>query len=294
MKKRILSLVALIAAVTVAAQAQIFFKVESPDGKKTSYILGTHHFAPIAMLDSLPGLAEAIGSVDTLYGELDMSDMMAQAMASQQAMMAPADSTLDKVLAPEDLAKLGEIWKEHATSAGLPPLEALYIVKPAAISTMLAAVMAQKVIPPMEMAEGIDATMQKKARKAGKKVGALETMEFQANMLFGTPLSQQAKELMKTVNDIDKENAKTLNLTNAYLSHNLPAIEKIILTDTDADEAESIDRLILSRNATWLEKLVPEMKTTPLFVVVGIGHLIGDKGVLNGLQKAGYKVTPIK
>ncbi|MDE6400264.1 MAG: TraB/GumN family protein, partial [Muribaculaceae bacterium] len=32
----------------------------------------------------------------------------------------------------------------------------------------------------------------------------------------------------------------------------------------------------------------------PTFVAVGALHLAGDKGIIEGLRKLGYKVTPVK
>ena len=54
MKKLILT-IALVASASLA-QAQLLWKVTVPESSNTSFILGTHHFAPAGMIDSISGL----------------------------------------------------------------------------------------------------------------------------------------------------------------------------------------------------------------------------------------------
>lgn len=48
--------------------------------------------------------------------------------------------------------------------------------------------------------------------------------------------------------------------------------------------------LIYNRNADWLRLMPAIMQARPTLFVVGAGHLPGDRGVLEGLRKMGYKV----
>ena len=54
------------------------------------------------------------------------------------------------------------------------------------------------------------------------------------------------------------------------------------------------DLLLYNRNADWANKLAGLMPGNSLVVAVGAGHLPGEKGVLNLLRKAGYRVDPVK
>ncbi len=260
---------------------------------KTSYVFGTHHFAPLSLLDSIKGLDAAMQNADKVYGELDMQAAMdpSAMMGMQQMIMAPADSTIDKILTAKQLADLNMAWAKYGTDE--VPMEALYMLKPAGLSTQLAALMSAKVLPDMNVGQGIDNELQVRARKAGKQVAGLETMEFQTNMLLGDPISKQAEDLMETIEDIDAEAGKLVRLTNAYLAQNYKDIETIC-AESVLKNPESAEKMIISRNNNWMKLLEPEMKNTNLLVVVGAGHLVGDKGILNQLKQAGYTVTPVK
>lgn len=293
MKVKALLVMAMTAVIATAAHSQLLWKVTDNNRGKTSYVFGTHHFAPLSLLDSIKGLDAAMQNADKVYGELDMQAAMdpSAMMGMQQMIMAPADSTIDKVLTAKQLADLNMAWAKYGTDE--VPMEALYMLKPAGLSTQLAALMSAKVLPDMNVGQGIDNELQVRARKAGKQVAGLETMEFQTNMLLGDPISKQAEDLMETIEDIDAEAGKLVRLTNAYLAQNYKDIETIC-AESVLKNPESAEKMIISRNNNWMKQLEPEMKNTNLLVVVGAGHLVGDKGILNQLKQAGYTVTPVK
>lgn len=290
-------LTAIIATVAVAfgfsAQAQILYKVEKPGSDKTSYILGTHHFAPLSAVDSIKELPAILKSIDKLYGEIDMAQMKDPAvmMGMQQSLMAPADSTLDKVFTAAQLDSISTVWDEY--TQGQAPLSMMNMVKPAVVSTQLAALMTQKELPELNPMEGIDMTMQNRAAELGKPVGGLETMQFQIDMLYNSPIADQAKSLMKTIRDHGNEGKKAREIAQAYMAHDIDKIYEMIVT-LEEDGPEALERMIYSRNDNWVKQLSEEMPGASLMVVVGAGHLPGDRGVLEGLKKAGFTITPVE
>lgn len=293
MKAKVLLVMAMMALIATAAHSQLLWRVTDSNTGKTSYVFGTHHFAPLSMLESIKGLDAALRNADKVYGELDMQAAMdpSALMGMQQMMMAPADSTIDKVLTAKQLADLNMAWAKYGTDQ--IPLNALYVLKPAGLSTQLAALMSAKVLPDINVGQGVDNELQVRARKAGKPVAGLETMEFQTQILLGDPISKQAEDLVETIEDIDAEAGKLVRLTNAYLAQNYKDIETIC-AESVLKDPESSEKMIISRNNNWMKQLAPEMKNTNLLVVVGAGHLVGDKGILNQLKQAGYNVTPVK
>lgn len=275
-----------------SANAQILYKVEKPGSDKVSYLLGTHHFAPLAVVDSITELPGILAGIDRLYGELDMQQMNDPAVMTgmQQVLVAPADSTLDKALDPQQLQTLESAW--NTLTGGAAPLQMMYPMKPAVVSTQIAAILTQKVFPELNPLEGIDMTMQTRARELGKPVGGLETMEFQMDMLYGRPVAEQAEELMKTVSDLDKVEKESVELSKAYLAHDIDSILRIM--EEGDDDPAMTERMIFSRNDNWVKILSKEMPQESLMVVVGAGHLPGKRGVIEGLRSAGFTVTPVK
>lgn len=288
--KKIFTLALLaIALFTTTVSAQILWKVEKPGNEHVTYILGTHHFAPLSALDSLKTLSTALENADKLYGELDMATMTSpeSMMVMQQYLLAPADSTLDKVFTPVQLDSIKAAL--DPLTGGQIPLEMLNPMKPAALSTQIASLLTMKIFPNLNPLEGLDMTMQERAKALGKPVDGLETMEFQMETLYGAPISEQAESLMKTIADIDGEGKRAVQLADAYMAHDLDSILKIMMEEEG--DAADYERLIFSRNDNWVKQLVEEMPSKSLMVVVGAGHLPSERGVLAQLRKAGYTVT---
>lgn len=273
--------------------AQIFYKIEKDGNDKTSYILGTHHLAPLSVVDSIAELPEIMKKIDKLYGEVDMRQMTdpAMMMSMQKMMIAPSDSTIEKLLTPVQLDSVRMVWNEYI--GNLAPFDMVKIMKPAILSAQLAAAMSLKSLPEINPLEGIDITMQNRAREAGKIVEGLESLDFQMQMIYGTPIESQIESLMEMIRKSDVEGSRSEELNNAYLSHDIDKILELML-EAEYDDPEAAERLIYKRNDNWVKILVEEMPETSLMIVVGAGHLPGERGVLHGLRSAGYKVTPIK
>jgi uncharacterized protein YbaP (TraB family) len=58
--------------------------------------------------------------------------------------------------------------------------------------------------------------------------------------------------------------------------------------------AEQEHALINARNERWLKKLPDLMAGKSTFVAVGCMHLVGEAGLLAGLEQAGYTVEAVR
>lgn len=294
--KKLLFSVLLLAASVAGANAQLLWKVSGNGAKGNSYLLGTHHLAPISMLDSIKGFKSAINEVEAVGGEIDMTDMAAQTQLSMQYMMAPADSLLTMVLTPAQADSVGSILAKYMGDQ--VNISMFAPLKPAAVSTQLAlletmATMPPEVVQAIASGQQLDSQVQKLGQEAGKKPFAMESAEQQLALLMGNPISEQAEDLMKAVREIlsGESAAKVKELTDAYLSQNMAAIEKVMFEGDQMSE-EEMKRLITDRNSAWVAKLVEIMPNESVLLAVGCGHLPGEKGLIQQLRSAGYTVEP--
>lgn len=295
MNKKILSLL-LIAATAIGVNAQLLWKVSGNGAKGESYLLGTHHLAPISMLDSIQGFHSALEAVEAVGGEIDMADQAAQAPLMVQYMMAPSDSTLNKLLTVEQADSVMKVMAKYMGPGA--SIDALGPLKPAAIATQLALMETLATMPP-EVAQAVmsgqqlDSQVQALGRAASKEMIAMESIEQQLELLFGSPLTKQAEDLMDGVKQILEgkavENAR--KLTDAYMNQDLAAIEKQVFDSEDSDP-EELKRLITDRNGTWAMKLAEILPTKTILLAVGCGHLPGQEGLIEQLRQAGYTVEP--
>ena len=56
---------------------------------------------------------------------------------------------------------------------------------------------------------------------------------------------------------------------------------------------EFSDIFLYDRNKAWIPKIKNEMETKQCFIAVGAGHLFGDGGLIDLLEKEGLKLTAI-
>lgn len=290
MKRLVLAILSILLCILML-RADLLWRVEGPGIKSTSYIFGTHHVAPVALLDSVDGFDEALASVDAVYGELDMARMMTPAAQQQMmgAAMAPQDSLLTMVLTPAQVDSLDVILKKYL--GPMVSAQAFAAMKPAMVQTVLTMTMNQKFFPGFNAAEQLDAMIQQRARQAGKTVGGLETLDDQCVALFGAPITRQAKDLMEVVADDDKASESAHRLADAYLSGDLDAMFAMINEEMDDETAL---RMIYNRNDNWVGIIAGRMASTPTMYVVGAGHLPGQRGLIEQLRAKGFTVNPVK
>ena len=278
--------------ITLGANAQLLWKISGNGLEKPSYIFGTHHVAPLSMKDSIAGMAEALKETSQVYGELVMEEMMKpeMMMKMQQAMMLPADTTLKSLFTQAQYDSIAPVVKENI-GVELTMFDKL---KPAALSAQLAVVLSVKAVKGYNPQEQLDTWFQTQAKQAGKKVGGLETMESQINILYNSQsLKRQAQQLYCSATHIDYGIDMTRRLAEAYLNQDLDKLLEITeekmgnACDSTSEEEEA---LIYGRNANWAKQMPGIMKQASTLFVVGAGHLPGEHGVLKLLEKQGYTV----
>lgn len=277
--------------VGISASAQIFYKIEGNGLEKPSYIFGTHHMAPISIVEKY-NLDNYLDQVEQIVGEMDLTvDQMTMALAMQPFMIAPSDSTLSKVISPEDFAEISQQFAKYSPIPGAT-LAMFEPMKPMVVQTnVMVGIMAQ-LIPDFNPENQLDTYFMKKGDEAGKKVVGLETPEFQAEMLFSkTPISVQAQDLVDLLKNPEEGIEDMDKVTQAYMNEDLNAL--LQLSEEEESNPEFMLMILDNRNAEWLKKLPGIMSDSPSFIAVGALHLVGDKGVLEGLKKQGYTLTPI-
>ena len=291
MKKIILSFATLIIA--LSGNAQILYKVSDNGAKGDSYVMGTHHLAPISIIDSIKGFNAAINSVDAVYGEIDQSEMNSPQTQQKMMMaaMAPTDSTLSKVFTKEQFDSIDNVIKKY--SGGQASLAMLDAMKPSLVSQQLMILMNMQVIPNFNPMQQLDTHVQTIGIQANKEANGFETVEFQINVLFGDPISKQAEDLLESIRKEEKMKSFSFDLYNAYITQDIEKVRQLMIDPDLGLEPEDEAKMLTNRNINWVTQLKTILPQKSVYVCVGAGHLPGENGVLNLLRQAGYTITPV-
>ena len=291
-----LSLIIAVLTIALASQAQLLWKVSGNGLGRPSYIFGTHHMAPASMIDQIAGINAAIDGCDIVVGEIEKDSLMSQESQMKMArfMIAPTDSTLDKLYTPDEYAEIEKVFNKYFGSMGVK-LSQMNSLKPNAISTQLQAMQSIKYFPNFDANNLIDVAIQERANEAGRPSVGLESLQEQIDLLFNGPLTEQAKGLLEACHQDEFFQVQSSALAEAYMHQDL---DKLLAVMTDAtmggDSEDEMESLIYNRNRNWVDKLVKMMPERACLVCVGAGHLPGAQGLLQLLRDKGYTVEPVK
>lgn len=289
--KRINSLLLLLLCV-LAVNAQICYRISGNGLKNDSFIFGTHHLAPLSVFLEKEEVKAAFESSNQVVGEVDMTiNQMEMAMKMQSYMVAPADSTLSKVLSEEDYSYAIKAFPEIAPELGLS-FQMLDALKPSAVTQMVVVPLMMKYLPEFNPNEQLDTYFQKQGKETGKKIIGLETVEYQANILYNSkPIRIQAEELMEILRNPEKAVEESKVLNEAYFTEDMDVMYSIS-KDLEEDQAY-YEALLKNRNLQWMDKLPIILNEDSTFIAVGCLHLVGEYGLIKMLRDKGYVVEAI-
>jgi len=280
-----LAVVACSAGAQPAAGGKIFLW-EVKSATNSVYVFGSIHVAKPDMYPLPPAVEDAYHRADQLVVEADVTDQ-AKALKSLPLLMYTPPDGLDKHVSPE-------LWKQlEATPMGKDPT--FKALKPATLASFLVvgALAAQGYDPKA----GIDLHFLNTAHAEAKQVVELESVEFQAGILGSlgdeegdAMLSETLKEARngELVRDADK-------MISAWKAGDDESLGRLLReANTDPASKKVFRKLIDERNPGMADKIAALASGTGhAFVVIGAGHLAGDRNVLELLKAKGLQVRQL-
>ncbi len=273
----------------------LLWKISGNGLEKPSYVLGTFHVKPSNYFDQISGARASFDATEQVVGEIVMSDMMAEAAKMQQKMMMPADSTYKMLYNDSDYTIVDEELKV-LFGAGL---DQLGVLTPAGIQMSLLQIVIMKSYPSVISMDVLDSYVQKAAKEKQKSIVGLETIDHQIYVLFESmSLKGQADALLCTLKENKGKSleegmtADLKKMETMYENADLIGIYNT-MKESPCSNPESENVLNKARNDAWMKKLPEIMKEKTSFIAVGALHLVGEEGLLNQLEKAGYTVEAV-
>ena len=260
----------------------LLWEVSGNGLKKNSYLFGTFHLLCKSDINFSSQLKAATGNADKIYMELDMDDPSVL-MGGLLMMNMKEGKKLKDLYTEAEYNKLSNYFKDSLHV----PVSFLQNTKP----YFLVAMLYPKMMP-CKTVSGVEEELMKLAKIQQKEIKGLETMEFQAAVFDSIPYSEQAKELLKSIDSMTVYKKYFDTMVNVYKSQQLEKIERLF-SQSEFGMEEHQDILLDDRNKNWVGQLKTIMLKESVFVAVGAGHLVGNKGLIALLKKEGYTVRPL-
>ncbi len=282
--------------------------------KDHSYLIGTNHGMHCDFLDSIPGVFEALNSVKQIAVESDNSIPKKLNLIKPVQVYLPTDTTYSDLLDEMEFALLDSIllfyYDVNAEKIRFNPN--VLMVRLGARITKKESQKWAKANPFLldvnNTSYNIDSKLKRIAKEKHLPIVELDSEEEldrlgirDMSILFSSEkLQERAKELVQSIREIveDSIEMKLVRKGNeAYYNQDLALIEEILTHPKmlNSEKKKLIYETInTKRNLYWIDKIKSAISEQSTFIMVGVAHLPGQKGIINLLRSEGYKVKPVK
>jgi hypothetical protein len=272
------------------------------DGPVPSYLYGTVHVPDPRVLELPEVVRRALNAADVFNAEIPL-DGATQASLMGKVMLPPGQD-LRKIVGDDVFQRVIRVVTK-AVGNGVPPgfaellTSMLTPMKPWAVMSQVELL---EFLPDITAGrQPLDAMLYGMAEKAGKGLGALETVDEQVAVFEGFSNEEQIRLLVAALDDFEKPRpdgiSPTQKLVSLYLAGDLDKV--VEEADKQRPEDDVLNkkvtaRLVDDRNLKMASRIADLCNKKPArsyFIAVGALHYAGDTGILSQLSKKGFKIT---
>lgn len=268
---------------TKPATKHSLWKVEGRTN--TAYLFGSIHFLTKDFYPLPAPIEAAYKQAEIVVFETDFTEMEApEAQVKMlQAGQYPPGETLKQQLSKETYTKLDTFLTQRLGIGS-----AFDQFKPWMVAVMLVGIELKNL--GFDPEHGVDKHFFTRAKKDGKRIVPLETVDFQLGLFKGLTKEESEAMLKETLQEISGFKKMLSEITTAWKTGDAQKLDTLIL-DAMRDYPEVHKKLLLDRNRQWadkIEKLLAEGKN--IFVVVGAAHLVGKDSMVDLLSTRKLKI----
>lgn len=258
------------------------------DADSTIYLYGTIHLRKPGARWGGPAAETALGEAQEVWTELEIDASKEAAMQGLVMQYGidrerPLSSKIDPARAPQLAAAAAKI--------GIPP-NGFEAMKPWLASLTLTVVpMVQAGYDPNA---GVDRSVDRIARAAGKTMRWFETSEEQIRFLSGVSEPLQLQMLYEALDEIEEGPGMLAVMEAAWEKGDDRTVAAEMVAEMARDYPELYETLLKKRNAAWADVLTRELGGSGVdFVAVGAAHLAGPDSVQSLLRARGLRVDRV-
>jgi uncharacterized protein YbaP (TraB family) len=270
-----------------AFQKSFLWKIQSK--MNTVYVLGSLHYCKKEIYPLSEKIEKAFSQSEILVVEADVSDV--RRIDLQQLIeraFYPENDTLKNHVSPE----IYERVVKETQGLGIP-VALLNRQKPWFLAITLVALESLKL--GFDPNLGIDKYFLSKA-DGEKEIMELESLDYQLDLLSGLSDKNQELFLLYTLKDLTILEQELGKLTQAWSSGDTKAMESILTRSVSEDRrlCSVFEKVVYERNRKMASRIEDFLKTRKTyFVIIGAGHLVGDRGIIESLKGKGFQVEQL-
>ena len=268
----------------------MLYEVTGNGLRNKSYIFGECKWVETSYLDSVPELLKAYGHCEQIVVECFMNSVDVSGDISRAALL-PDSVKYDDLFSPEQYRTVNQALFNRLHIG----LEQLGRMNPAAIGDLFLSALYKEELGYDEQ-RSMENFFTYIAIEQGHDILSLDnTQQTVQQMFYREPLHYQVEELYKMVVYSDREVAVVHDLIKAYRKGELADMSYIVRGPENKSSMSFSDYQAWSiRWPRWVKTLGEIMSQRSTFVVLDARYLGSDKGLLQAMRAAGYKVKAVK
>ncbi len=288
LKKVLLMLFLLLAAITFAADKALIWEVTKTGQPGKIYLVGSIHLgrADWYPLDAV--YDRVLKESQEMYFEIFEPDMTALAMTISSKGMYPPDKNLSDVIGKTRFAELARFFADNGSK--VPPFM-LEKMRPWLISIELAGIYIRKE-KSLKSYYGLEKVFT--AHKGARQGYSLESIDSQLNAMAAIPDEVMIASIMKSVRDPEKAKRELRATLSSLHSGDIAKLTEMC-GEIAAETPQIYQKLFVDRNIDIAKKLLVLLKEKKVyFVLVGAGHFAGKDNIRDLLLKDGCRIVQLE
>ena len=283
------SILYILLAISISAPAQVLYKISGNSAKAPSYIFATNKIVGIEFLDSVPNLLRCFSQCKVVLTEFAMQDYEALATLRVSALL-PDSIRLDRYYTTEEYQKIDETMQ---LTLGMG-MDKLCRMKPSYLTAMYRNELLHKWLD-YDDQRSMEAFYQAIASDKGIPVRAIDDIGETIYMLFDRePFHWQCKELLQIIDYPEREVRQERTIADMYRMGRLTDIAYLLVSpDNQSTQSYSDYQIYAARNKEWVKRLRDYLVEGGAFITLDAIYLGGEKGLLEQLRAAGYRVRSV-
>ncbi|MBR6117839.1 MAG: TraB/GumN family protein [Paludibacteraceae bacterium] len=273
----------------VPTKAQVLYEVSGNGAKSKSYILATNRLVDMQFLDTIPNVFKCFAKCDKVITEFAMQDYEALA-ALRQAAILPDSVKLTNFYSESDYNFIDNSLRVYLEMG----LDKLCRMKPAYLTEMVRTELMKQWLQYDEQ-RSMESFFESVAAERDLPVIGLDNIGETMYMLFDRePFHWQCAELKKVLEYPENEVKQERTLKAMYLNGRLSDMAYQVEGPNNTTSISFSDyKIYCARNKEWTKRLKPYLTEGKAFITLNAIYLGGDKGLLEQLRAAGYRVRPV-
>lgn len=288
-KRRYIVVLLFCALCFMETQAQVLYEISGRSTKQKSYVLATNRLVNMQFLDTIPNVFKCFSKCKKVVTEFAMQDYEALA-ALRQAAVLPDSVKLSNFYSESEYEYIDNSLRINLGMG----LDKLCRMKPSYLTEMFRTELMKQWLKYDEQ-HSMESFFESVAAERDIPVVGLDNIGETMYMLFDRePFHWQCQELLKVIEYPENEVKQERTIKEMYLNGRLADIAYQVEGPNNKTSISYSDyKVYCQRNKEWVKRLQPLLAQGGCFITLNAIYLGGEKGLLEQLRSAGYRVRPV-